>query len=268
MIIPFIQNGNQEIFVEDKPLFSKQNSDDEFPEENGKKKKIKHIQKRRKRSNREPEIANIEKQFEGTHDEVLSQLREQLGQINQLVEKKLEKFKSKITEIAQENTNKILEKYVKYLSHQKNNQIMPINKAVHEGVSCDVCHVKPIVGDRYKCNTCTDWDLCSNCEEENSLNPKHLHYFLRIRNPLLKEEKNPIKNSGYCLFNDIEKQMNQSNNHLFNQNVKPIEDSGVILASTVFNSAHPEVYSAICLTEDMEISIQIDKNKKKRRIHH
>jgi len=35
---------------------------------------------------------------------------------------------------------------------------------VHENVRCDGCNVSPIVGPRYKCSVCPDFDLCSKCE--------------------------------------------------------------------------------------------------------
>lgn len=55
------------------------------------------------------------------------------------------------------------------------------NKApiVHQKVSCDGCEVSPIVGIRYKCSVCKDFDFCSNCEERLA----HEHPFLKIRHP-------------------------------------------------------------------------------------
>ncbi|KHJ81268.1 zinc finger, ZZ type, partial [Oesophagostomum dentatum] len=37
------------------------------------------------------------------------------------------------------------------------------NEAVHGNVVCDVCDTS-IVGTRYKCILCVDYDLCQNCE--------------------------------------------------------------------------------------------------------
>jgi hypothetical protein len=46
----------------------------------------------------------------------------------------------------------------------------------HIGVTCDNCKVYPIVGKRYKCMECFDFDLCENCENKNF----HLHPMMRF----------------------------------------------------------------------------------------
>ena len=38
--------------------------------------------------------------------------------------------------------------------------------AVHRGVMCDRCEMKPIVGNRYKCMTLPDFDLCQVCYDQ------------------------------------------------------------------------------------------------------
>ena len=58
-------------------------------------------------------------------------------------------------------------------------------KDVHEGIICDGCHAAPIVGVRYKCAVCSDYDLCEKCEEKNE---KHLHPFIKIYHPEMKLE--------------------------------------------------------------------------------
>jgi len=57
--------------------------------------------------------------------------------------------------------------------------------AIHTHVYCDVCN-EQIVGIRYKCVNCVDYDLCQACEENNlklgSHDPEHL--FLKVYKPV------------------------------------------------------------------------------------
>ena len=53
-------------------------------------------------------------------------------------------------------------------------------KPVHKNIICDGCE-KEIVGIRYKCYECNDYDLCEECEEKNTV---HKHIFLKIREPM------------------------------------------------------------------------------------
>ena len=50
-------------------------------------------------------------------------------------------------------------------------------KAVHSRVICDECQCNPIVGVRYKCAVCPDFDLCEKCEASTT----HDHPFLKIK---------------------------------------------------------------------------------------
>jgi len=44
---------------------------------------------------------------------------------------------------------------------------------------CDGCEMSPIVGVRYKCAVCEDFDLCEKCESVTD----HEHPFLKIKKP-------------------------------------------------------------------------------------
>lgn len=38
-----------------------------------------------------------------------------------------------------------------------------IENTKHPGIQCDMCQAKPIVGPRYKCMDCFDFDMCQQC---------------------------------------------------------------------------------------------------------
>jgi uncharacterized CHY-type Zn-finger protein len=51
--------------------------------------------------------------------------------------------------------------------------------AVHNNLVCDGCEATPIIGTRYKCSVCKNFDYCSRCEELLD----HEHAFLKIEDP-------------------------------------------------------------------------------------
>jgi hypothetical protein len=51
--------------------------------------------------------------------------------------------------------------------------------AVHNGITCNGCNQSPILGPRYKCAVCPDFDYCERCETTK----EHNHPFLKIRRP-------------------------------------------------------------------------------------
>ena len=44
----------------------------------------------------------------------------------------------------------------------------PNNQAVHQSTTCDGCRTTPIIGLRYKCQSCSDYDLCTQCYTGNT----------------------------------------------------------------------------------------------------
>lgn len=49
----------------------------------------------------------------------------------------------------------------------------------HQNVACDGCGVSPIIGIRYKCSVCKNFDFCEMCEDRIS----HEHPFIKILRP-------------------------------------------------------------------------------------
>ncbi|XP_060644676.1 protein ref(2)P [Drosophila nasuta] len=54
----------------------------------------------------------------------------------------------------------------------------PSNFVIHDGVQCDACGTLPMIGFRYKCVQCPDFDLCQRCESAH----KHSDH-LMVRMP-------------------------------------------------------------------------------------
>ena len=64
-------------------------------------------------------------------------------------------------------------------TRKKVHQEGPTSVAIHEQYTCDGCGVHPILGTRYKCSVCRNFDYCEACEA----NIEHEHAFLKIRHP-------------------------------------------------------------------------------------
>jgi len=46
-------------------------------------------------------------------------------------------------------------------------------KKIHFNVSCDGCQQAPLIGERFKCETCENFDFCSKCHKEGKHDKNH-----------------------------------------------------------------------------------------------
>ena len=106
-------------------------------------------------------------------------------------------------------------------NNNKNNNKVAVCKTVHKGIKCQRCFQEPIIGYRYKCMVCNDYNLCEQCEEKNFLNYEHPHDFIKIRKERNEIEQNLISNINFSNHN-AEKQNN--NNPIF-ENFITINDN-------------------------------------------
>ena len=121
--------------------------------------KFNNLQKSMKNSNIEEYNKNkelIEKDFENN--------------IKNIIEANVDNMKNEIIHSIIIETSKIENK-------SKLNQQNLKNKTIHRGFVCDNCKMFPIVGIRYKCMECDDFDLCENCEKIKT----HPHLFYKIK---------------------------------------------------------------------------------------
>jgi hypothetical protein len=56
------------------------------------------------------------------------------------------------------------------------------SNSVHVNVTCDGCGIFPIIGERFKCVTCEDFDLCLTCEQKR-IHPAN-HHFVKFKVPV------------------------------------------------------------------------------------
>ena len=71
-----------------------------------------------------------------------------------------------------------------------------ITRTIHPGIKCNRCGMLPIIGLRYECSICKDYNLCNICEEINSKIKTHPHNFIKIRNKDIKPGDKEKKEEG------------------------------------------------------------------------
>ncbi|KAJ2747039.1 hypothetical protein GGI20_000843 [Coemansia sp. BCRC 34301] len=79
-------------------------------------------------------------------------------------------------------------------SAERSTSTEDVANVVHRNVVCDACNF-PIVGVRYKCGNCTDFDLCESCEASVQHNKDHL--FIKMRKFHATPTARPMLNAVY-----------------------------------------------------------------------
>ena len=93
--------------------------------------------------------------------------------------KKIEE-KEKLEDEKEEN---IIENIINTKIGNKKEESEDEKEVIHKNVRCDGCKKYPIIGIRYKCTICHNFDYCEECEKK--FNEEHNHPFLKIRKPEL-----------------------------------------------------------------------------------
>lgn len=93
-----------------------------------------------------------------------------------------EKIKQSIRELVQSKIAILEQSIIDQISKQVN--MNPQN--VHKGIRCSNCGMENIVGTRYKCTICPNFNLCEICEE--NIDHDDDHALLKIKEPISSEE--------------------------------------------------------------------------------
>ncbi len=95
-----------------------------------------------------------------------------------------------------------------------NMEILKENKDnIHLNIKCDGCGICPIIGIRYKCNICPDFNFCEKCEYEKG--EEHNHPFIKLNHSNSIKMLNNIKNIN---SKNIENINNENNINIKNGN--------------------------------------------------
>lgn len=87
-----------------------------------------------------------------------------------LVKEELQQVEPRLKEIAEVEVKAQLD--LQKLSEKK-------STVIHKGITCKECGVNPILGARFKCTICNNYNLCEACEEKEA----HSHLLLKIYSP-------------------------------------------------------------------------------------
>ena len=201
---------------------------------------------------KEKTINKLENQIESYKTELNKSQISLLAQNDEL-KKKLKIYKAKVEnqckklcnekiKNANKTLNKLKDDLEKKYQEEFNQKILQISNlmlqsqinknkcnTIHYGIKCAKCLKNPIVGFRYKCSICNNYDLCEECEEKNCQTEEHPHSFIKIRknesNHII--EKNQIKEinnfntniiNNEINLNKIDNQKNNKNNIVDNNN--------------------------------------------------
>jgi len=122
------------------------------------------------------------------------EVKEQPKPIEELNQKELlEAFKKECEEEVDRSMRRTKEKLVNKMTRKfgqfvaekaKKSQQQPSessSQVIHTRVTCDGCGMSPIIGVRYKCTVCRDFDFCENCEK--NMPHDQSHDFTKIKVP-------------------------------------------------------------------------------------
>ena len=133
------------------------------------------------------------------------------------------------------------------------------NKEVHEDIKCEKCFMTPIIGSRYFCRICQNYNLCEKCYKMNQVSQEHNHQFIKYKSKTLekiKEENEDEKEKENCIeiHEDAE---NSRKNISDNKNVAK-NNEGMKEIDLVHKKNNDKInnYYYKCITKDLKLKMK------------
>ena len=123
---------------------------------------------------------NLEAKYEKLYQERITEAKKS---INEQIKKHIDFIQNKYAEeikILDNNCKKKFNDISQSILQNQNKSNLNKCQTRHEGIKCNVCFKSPIVGYRYKCVNCNNYNLCEECEEANEKSNAHPHFFIKM----------------------------------------------------------------------------------------
>ena len=151
--------------------------------------KIKNDYENKISSIREECYQEIEEKYSKIYEDKIKQIYESaINNSKMLCDNVISQNKQQFEE-EEKKRNQIINSNILMKSSQNFSKISQC-KTIHNNISCNECGVNPIVGYRYKCLECNDYNLCEICEKKII----HEHNFVKYVN---EEKKNINEDNNY-----------------------------------------------------------------------
>ena len=111
------------------------------------------------------------------------------------------------TKVIQQEILNTMREVSKNLNELKDSIVPPKNHTVHVGIQCENCKCTNLIGIRYKCFICENYNLCDKCEPYSQSIHSVSHCFIKLRNPDTMREI--LANNIPCSVYDIQRRIPQ-----------------------------------------------------------
>lgn len=166
--------------------------------------KIKNDYENKINSIREECYQEIEEKYSKIYEEKVKQIFESAMSNSKIIYDNIISENKKNFEEEEKKRNQLINTNIVMNSHMNNNtnnfSKISQSKTIHHNISCNNCKTVPIVGYRYKCLECSDYNLCEQCEKTIEHEHNLIKFVNEDDNSLIIKD---IKYSYKCLSSKL-----------------------------------------------------------------
>lgn len=171
--------------INEEEEFKNMNNNNDLDLDIVKKKLINEQIKKIRESKMKQNIEKIEEKNDNNiiiNDNKLNENNDISHELNNIINKNFNKLKEELFNESNDQLSQIvMESKLNIKKEEEGNIKTPNSVEEHTGISCSSCGKFPIVGIRYKCIYCNDFDYCEKCEEDKGYIHEHPFYELRYK---------------------------------------------------------------------------------------